>query len=253
VSAAGMHDEPTAAEVDAWFREHRRTEDRALRNRLVEHHRHLADYFVRRYSHRGVPADDLRQIALLAIVHAVQRFDPENGASFSTFAGRTIDGELKRWFRDRTWAIRPPRRTQELHLELRRADEELSHRLGRAPTVPELAAHLGVDVDQVLEALEAGGSYQWVSWEAPAGDEEGAVRSERVLAQAEGGYASTDHRMLIADLLDALPEREREIVELRFFEELSQPEIAERVGVSRSYLSRVLRRTLIELRERARE
>ena len=126
-----------------------------MRNQLVEQHP------IRRLLRQallapGIPEDDLRQIALLAIVHAVERFDPEVGVAFSTFASRTIDGELKRYFRDRTWSVRPPRQAQELHLELRRTDEELTHRLGRSPTMAELADEVGESEDHVLEALEAG-------------------------------------------------------------------------------------------------
>jgi RNA polymerase sigma-B factor len=237
--------------VEEWFLEYRRTGDRALRNKLVEYHRHLADYFVKRYARRGVPTDDLRQLALMAIIHAVERFDPEVGVAFSTFASRTIDGELKRYFRDRTWSVRPPRRAQELHLELRRADEELTHELGRSPTVPEMAGALGISEDHVLEALEAGVAHQATSLDQPApGDEDGAPRSDRLLASTDSGYLQVDHQIIVRELVADLPERERTIIYLRFFENLTQPEIAERVGVSQSYLSRVLRRTLLDLRAR---
>ena len=237
--------------VAEWFVEFRRTQDRALRNRLVENHRHLADYFVKRYARRGVATDDLRQLALMAIIHAVERFDPEVGVAFSTFASRTIEGELKRYFRDRTWSVRPPRRAQELHLELRRTDEDLTHQLGRSPTVAELAATLDVSEDHVLEALEAGIAHQATSLDQPApGDEDGAPRSDRLLSSLDAGYQRIDHEIIVREIIDELPERERTIIYLRFFENLTQPEIAERVGVSQSYLSRILRKTLVELRAR---
>ena len=244
-------DDPRDPPVAEWFVEYRRTGDRRLRNQLVEHHRHVADYFVRRYSRRGVPADDLRQLALLAIIHAVERFDPEMGVAFSTFASRTIDGELKRYFRDRTWSVRPPRRAQELHLELRRTDEELTHRLRRAPTIAELAAALDVSEDHVLEALEAGTAHQATSLDQPSpGDDDGAPRGERLLSTTDVGFVGVDQQMVVRDLLAELPERERTIVYLRFFENLTQPEIAERVGVSQSYLSRILRRALLDMKDR---
>ncbi len=247
MSRDDLRDPPVAD----WFLEYRRTGDRRLRNQLVEHHRHVADYFVRRYSRRGVPADDLRQLALLATIHAVERFDPEMGVAFSTFASRTIDGELKRYFRDRTWSVRPPRRAQELHLELRRTDEELTHRLRRSPTITELAAALDVSEDHVLEALEAGTAHQATSLDQPApGDDDGAPRGERLLSTTDVGFVGVDQQMVVRDLLAELPERERTIVYLRFFENLTQPEIAERVGVSQSYLSRILRRALLDMRER---
>lgn len=233
------------------FVAYRETGDRRLRNQLVEENRHLADYFVKRYSRRGVAADDLRQLALLAIIHAVERFDPDVGVAFSTFASRTIEGELKRYFRDRTWSVRPPRRSQELHLELRRTEEDLAQALGRSPTVSELAEALDVSEDHVLEALEAGVAHQAASLDhAPGGDDDAPTRGERVLAEAEPGYGDVDRKLVVHELMLDLPERERSIVYMRFFENMTQPEIAERVGVSQSYLSRILRKALVDLRAR---
>lgn len=250
MSSGDLRDPPVAE----WFVEYRRTGDRRLRNQLVEHHRHVAEYFVKRYSRRGVPTDDLRQLALMAIIHATERFDPEMGVAFSTFASRTIEGELKRYFRDRTWSVRPPRRAQELHLELRKVDEELTHRLGRSPTIAELSTALDVSEDHVLEALEAGVAHQATSLDQPApGDEDGAPRSDRLLATHDVGYGRVDHEIIVRELMEDLPERERTIIYLRFFENLTQPEIAERVGVSQSYLSRILRKTLLDLKNRLEE
>lgn len=238
------------AEISAQFREYRQTGDRALRNRIVEAHIDLPDYFVRRYSGRGVPEADLRQTALLTMVRAVDRFDPDLGVEFSTFASRTIEGELKRYFRDRTWDVRPPRRAQELHLDLRRAEEELSQRLGRPPTVRELASHLDETVDHVLEAMEAGSAHRAASLDQPMvpGDEQSAPHAA-ALADIDPGFGGVERRMVVVDLVQQLPEREREIIALRFFEGLSQDEIAERIGVSQSYLSRLLRKALLQLRE----
>jgi RNA polymerase sigma-B factor len=244
----------STVDTAALFEELRRTGDRGVRNQLVEEYRDLADYFVKRYSRRGVPVDDLRQLALMAIIHAVERFDPDVGVAFSTFASRTIEGELKRYFRDRTWSVRPPRRAQELHLELRRADEDLTQKLGRSPTVAELASTLDVSEDHILEALEAGVAHQAASLDrSPTNDDDAAPRSDRILAQHETGYLQVDHSIIVRELLEELPERERAIVYMRFFENMTQPEIAEKVGVSQSYLSRILRKTLLDLRERIAE
>jgi RNA polymerase sigma-B factor len=233
------------------FVEYHRTRQRALRNRLIEAHRGLAEFFVRRYSRRGIPDDDLRQIALLAILHAVERFDPSLGVSFATFASRTIEGELKRYFRDRTWLVRPPRRAQELHLELRSSIDALTQRLGRSPTVPELAAELRVDEDRILEALEAGAAHQTASLDETVSFADGVSRElKRPLAHVDPGFAATDHRLVLDQVLDGLPERERTVIYLRFVEGLGQQEIADRIGVSQSYLSRILRRSLIRLRSR---
>lgn len=231
------------------FRHYRITRDRRERNQLVEAHRHLADYHVRRYGGKGPSDDDLRQVALLAILRAVERFDPEMGVTFGTFANRTIDGEMKRYLRDRTWSVRPPRRAQELHLELRRTDEDLTQSLGRSPTVPELATALGVEVDDVLEALEVSGARRATSLDQPVGGDDDHTRGDR-LGSVDINYAAIDHRLLVEELLDGLDERDRLIVQRRFFENRSQDEIANELGVSQSYLSRMLRRILVELRDR---
>lgn len=240
----------TAPEDLERFREFRRTGDTRIRNELAEEHLDAVEPLVRRYSNRGIATDDLRQVAHLAVLKAVERFDPDMGVSFGTFASRTADGEIKRWFRDRSWSVRPPRSLQELHLQVRRQTEELHQSLGRSPTVKELAEATDSTPDQVLEAMEAGTAHEADSLDRPAGDEDGAPAV--VLGGADAGYGRTDERLLVADLLETLPERERELIRLRFFEHMSQPEIAERFGVSQSYLSRLLRKTLLELREQAR-
>ena len=224
-------------------------DDLTGRNRLVEDHVDLAEHFARRYAGRGLARDDLRQMAMLAMVKAADRYEPERGVAFSTFASRTIDGELKRAFRDRSWSVRPPRALQELHLTLRRADEELTHELGRHPALSELAERLQVSEEDVLEAMEAGAAHHADSLDAPVGDSE-RTPSDR-LGAGDPGYGRTDGRLLVEDLLATLPDREREILELRFYDNLSQEEIADRIGVSQSYLSRLLRRTLLDLRREA--
>jgi RNA polymerase sigma-B factor len=248
VPVAALSGPDTRADELERFRHYRLTRDRRRRNELVEANRHLADYHVRRYGGKGPADDDLRQVALLAILRAVERFDPEMGVTFATFANRTIDGEMKRYLRDRTWSVRPPRRAQELHLELRRTDEDLTHSLGRSPTVPELATALGVDIDDVLEALEVSGARRAASLDQPTGDDD-FTRADR-LGAVDSNFGAIDHRLLVSDLLDTLDERDRLIIQRRFFENLSQDEIAAELGVSQSYLSRMLRRILVELRDR---
>jgi len=235
------------------FEEYRRTGDRRIRNELVELHRDVAEYYVMRFARRGVSVEDLRQVALLTILRAVDRFDPVHGVEFSTFASRTIEGELKRYFRDRTWTVRPPRRAQELHLSLRRAEDDLAQKLGRSPTVAELATELDESVDHVLEAMEAGVAHQGTSLDqpSPGSDErDGAVLADRVLSTADPGFGHVDRRLVIGELLETLDERDRLVIELRFFQNCTQEEIAARIGVSQSYLSRILRRVLLDLRER---
>jgi len=225
-------------------------DDNAARNRLVEEHTDLAEHFARRYSGRGLARDDLRQMALLAMVKAADRFEPARGVAFATFASRTIDGELKRQFRDRSWSVRPPRALQELHLTLRKVDEELTQELGRHPRLDELAERLEVGEEDVLEALEAGAAHRADSLDAPLGDGERTASDK--LGEGDVGFGRAEGRMIVEDLLATLPDRERTILELRFYDNLSQEEIAERIGVSQSYLSRLLRRTLLDLRAASR-
>jgi len=241
--------ESGATDSLAIFREYRATSDRRLRNKIVEQHRHLADRFARRYRARGIPVEDLRQTALLAMVRAVDRFDPEQGVTFATFASRTMDGELKRTLRDKAWAVRPPRAAQERHLALRKREEELTHRLGRPPSIAELAEALGATVDEVLEAVEAGGA-RTAGGITRTNDDGSVVDADDLLSVHDIGYGRTDDRLLVAELLSELDERSREVIRLRFFERMGQDEIAQRIGVSQSYLSRLLRKILLDLRSK---
>lgn len=232
------------------FVEYRETRDRKLRNELIDAHRSLATHLARRFTNRGEPFDDLLQVAQLGMLKAVERFDPDRNLEFSTFATATIEGELKRHFRDRTWSVRVPRRAQELHLRLGTTIAELSQRLGHAPTVPELAEELAVSEDDVLQAMEVGGAYRSASLEAKSADAREASVLERTLGRTDSGFDAAEHRVLVDELLATLPERERKIVELRFYHEMTQTEIAEQVGISQMHVSRLLTRTLAELRAR---
>ncbi len=232
------------------FRSLRAEPSQALRSELINEFTGLAAYFARRYDRRGVPREDLHQVAMLGLLNAVDRFDPEMETRFVSFAGRTIDGEIKRFFRDRTWSVRMPRRLQELHLRVRRASEELSHTLGRPPTVSELAEHIGVDIDEVLSALDAGNAYRADSLDRPAPGEEDR-RNDLAALDGDAGFVAIEQRSLVQDLLASLPERERRILELRFFQEMSQTEIAAEMGISQMHVSRLLRRTVEQLRDHA--
>ncbi len=243
---AKTNDRPSAVRIGEWFDEYRRSGDRRLRNKLVEAHMGFGLHLARRFANRGVADDDLRQVAMMALVKAVERFDPERGVSFSTFAGRTIEGEIKRYFRDSTWAVRVPRPIKELHLRVRSAAEDLAQELGRSPTPRELAAHLSVSTDEVVNALTASAAYAADRIEPPDDDGPGAG-SRRVLAEQEPGFRRSEHRVVLQDLLARLPGREREIVRLRFFEELTQAEIADRIGVSQMHVSRLLRRAFADM------
>ena len=241
--------DPENPPLDDLFEVYRATGDRAVRNTLVEAHRGLAASIANDYRGRGVELDDLVQIAMLGTLKAVERFDPTRGIPFSSFASRTVNGEIKRHFRDRTWAVRPPRSAQERHLDLRRARSSLSSRLGRAPTVAELAAEMDISTDDVLDALEAGAAYRATSLDARrSGDDDNPSLAER-LTTDEAPSRPVELRVLVDQLLDTLPEREAAIMRLRFYEDLTQSEIAERLGISQMHVSRLMRRCLDSLRE----
>jgi RNA polymerase sigma-B factor len=222
------------------------TRDERLRNELVESHLGLAHQLARRFVSRGESYDDLVQVASLALVKSVDRFDPDRGVEFSTFATRTVIGELKRHFRDRGWAIRAPRRIQELYLELGPAIETLSQELGRSPTVAEMAESIGASQEAVLEAIEAGQSYRTSSIDAPD-RQEGTISDH--LGDIESGFGGAEDRLVLAISLADLKERERLILRYRFVDGLSQSEIADRVGISQMHVSRLLVASLAKLRE----
>lgn len=234
----------------AKFREYRKTRDRRLRNELIEAHQSLATHLARRFVHRGEPFDDLLQVAQLGMLKAVERFDPNREIEFSTFATATIEGELKRHFRDRTWSVRVPRRSQELHLRMATAVGELSQRLQRTPRVDELAEDLGLSEDAVLEAIDAGAAYRSSSLEARPSDPHEAQGLDRRLGRHDEGFDLAEHRVVIEKAMADLPPREQTIIRLRFFEELTQTEIAQQVGISQMHVSRLLARTLSHLRAR---
>jgi len=233
------------------FTEYRRTGDRALRNELVEEHMRLAEFLARRFAHRGEAADDLRQVALVGLLKAVERFEPDRGLQFSSFATPTITGELKRYFRDRGWAVRVPRRIQELHLELDRTVNELSQEFGRPPTPAEIAQRAGVLEEDVLESMEAGSLYRLASIDAGRTDDESAPSAAQRLGESDPELVAVDDRMAVSEMLAVLPEREQKIVYLRFFEGLTQSEIADQIGISQMHVSRLLVRSLETLGEHA--
>ncbi|MEC3916818.1 SigB/SigF/SigG family RNA polymerase sigma factor [Nocardia sp. CDC160] len=214
----------------------------------------LGDHIARRYAGRGVDAEDLAQIAAVGVILAVDRFDPSHGTSFLSFALPTIMGEVRRYFRDSTWAVRVPRRTKELQQRITPVIAELSQRLGRQPTAREMAAELKVDLAEVTQALIAGNCYHAESLDTPTVSQDDGGTAPSPLdryATVERGYALVEDALAAAPALAALPEREREILVMRFGEERTQAEIARAIGVSQMHVSRLLTRTLSELRTRA--
>ena len=230
------------------FAEYRATQSRAIRDELILEHIGLARSLARRYSGRGESVDDLEQVATVGLLKAVERFDPERGLAFTTFAVPTITGEIKRHFRDRGWATRVPRGLQDLALRLTRTVQELGHELGRSPSVDELATALEVSTEMVLEAMEANRSYSASSLDAPGSDGDNASGLDRVLGDHDPGMEAVEREMVVRDLLETLSERDRLIVQLRFYEGLTQSEIAERINISQMHVSRLLARALSALR-----
>ena len=232
------------------FSELARSGDQGLRSELVEAHIGLAHHLARRFVYRGESYEDLVQVGSLALIKAVDRFDPDRGVEFTTFASKTILGELKRHFRDKGWAIRAPRRLQELYLQLNYSVSTLSQEFGRSPTISELAADTGAPEEQVLEALEAGQSYRSTSLDGSGPDDEGLGARLGVEAREVG---TVEWRATLEPYLRALPEREQTILRLRFIVGLTQSEIASHLSISQMHVSRLLARSLSSLRESCRE
>ena len=231
------------------FRRYVAQRDRRTRNELIEEHRWIARVAAQRFANRGEPTDDLHQVALLGLLKAVERFDPGYGASFATFAMPTITGELRRHFRDATWSLRVSRRAKELHLTAGAAIEPLTHELGRAPRLDELASRVGASVEDVALAMEAGNAYRTSPLAGRSGDED-TGEDPRIVGCDDAGLLGADDRVALRRMLADLPERERRIVYLRYFGDLTQTEIAAEVGISQVHVSRLLRSTLHDLRRR---
>lgn len=235
----------TDVSVDSRFVDFAATRDPQLRTLLIEEHLDLARRLAGRFSHRNEPFDDLFQVASLGLVKAVDGFRPELGYQFSAYAVTTILGELKRHFRDQGWSVRAPRRLQELYLQLGPNTEELSQELGRAPTVEELANRLNVQSEDVLEAMEAGHAYRSSSLDGATDDSEAPGLQ---FGDVDPQFELAEDLASIEESIQELPERERCILKLRFFNDMTQSEIAKEVGLSQMQISRLLDRSLTSLR-----
>ncbi|MGP3960591.1 SigB/SigF/SigG family RNA polymerase sigma factor [Nonomuraea sp. 3N208] len=220
-----------------------------IRERLVEMYAGLVNDVTRRYYHRGEPMEDLRQAAYVGLMKAINGFDPELGHEFRGYAMITMVGEVKRHFRDRTWAIRVPRVYQERRLELNKATAELTQTLGHAPTVAELAVKMGISDEDVLLTLDASAAYNTLSLDAPVGGEEDAADLGDFLPAQDDTLDDMLGAQAIKPLIDALPDRERNILLMRFYGNMTQSEIAAEFGISQMHVSRILRAVLAKLRK----
>jgi len=220
----------------------------ALRDRLVTGYLPIAQHIARRFSNRGEPLDDLVQVATVGLINAVDRFSPERGSDFFSFAVPTISGEVRRHFRDLGWSMRVPRRLKDLHVSINGAVSYLSQDLGHAPKPTEIALHLGVPVADVLEGLEASEAYRSSSLDEMLSSEQGSATVGELVGEADAELDRVDSRQALRPVLAELAERERTIVLLRFFGNMTQTQIADHVGISQMHVSRLLSQTLDRLR-----
>ena len=224
--------------------------DVGAREQLIERYMSLVRSLARRYSYRGEQLDDLVQIGAIGLIKAIDRFDVNRGVELTTYATPNIIGEIKRHFRDRGWSVRVPRGLQELNIQLSKLLEQLTVQHGRSPTIPELAKAAGVTDEEVLEALESGRAYSSLSLSAGSGgDDDGELDPLESLGTEEHQYEVSEDRAVLEPGFRVLDERERRILHLRFFEGLTQSQIAQQVGISQMHVSRLIRRSLEKIRE----
>ena len=224
--------------------------DEDARNELVMSHLNLVRFLASKFKNRGEPLDDLVQVGTIGLIKAIDRFDPDRGLEFTTNATPTILGEIKRHFRDKGWSVRVPRRLQELSSKVNQATDELTKELQRTPSTEEVASKLGVTVEEVLEAMESSSAYSSVPLESGGSDDDDAPAVIDHYASVDQDLAASDDRMVIEDTIKEFSPREQEVIRMRFNDNLTQVEIAKRLGVSQVQVSRLLRRTLKKLQEK---
>jgi len=236
----------------ARFVDYHRNGSPDLRERLVKRHLPLARRLAARFARRGVPYEDLYQVASIGLIHAVDRFDPGRGIPFDVYAAPTIVGEIKHHFRDRSWDLRVPRRVQDLHLAVNTAVERLSAQLGRSPTIGELARAVGAADEDVVEAIDAGGAFNTrpILSAVPGNDDDRRPDADVMLAVDDAALDGVEDRLMIARLVEESPPREALILRMYFWDRRSQAVIAERLGISQMHVSRLLRRSIDRMRAR---
>jgi RNA polymerase sigma-B factor len=243
--------DPQRDEVRRLLREYAATRDAVIRDRLVQLNADLVHFIARRFANRGEPLEDIEQVGFLGLIHAIERFDPSLENEFSTFATPTIMGEIRRYFRDKSWAVRVPRRLQENYLRVARAQEELSKTLSRQPSIAEIGQHVGLEPDEVLAALEVSPAQHTISLastpSAGTSGEEGTELGER-LGREDENLERVEMKALLEQAMAHLTPRERQIMVLRFFDQLPQTEVAKRLGISQMHVSRLQRAALEHMR-----
>jgi len=237
------------------FAKYQQDRDPAIREELILAHMNLVRYLARKFANRGEPLEDLIQVGMIGLINAIDRFDPGRGIRFATYATPTIVGEIRRHFRDRGWAVKVPRRLQELNLAANKAVEALTQKLDRPPTVKELAEVLEVGEPEALEALELGEMYELPSLDTALGGDSDDGRSELgdYVGQVDEEIERFERRARLAEAMRTLTARERKIIQLRFFDNLSQTQVAKQLGISQMHVSRLQQRALAKLRDAVRE
>lgn len=233
------------------FRRFKQEGDEEAREQLIVSHLNLVRFLASKFKNRGESLEDLVQVGTIGLIKAIDRFDPERGLEFTTYATPTIMGEIKRHFRDKGWSVRVPRRLQELSAKVNRTNDELTNQLQRSPSVAEIAEHLDVSVDEVLEAMESSSAYSSVPLEGggSSDDDEAPSVIDRY-ATEDADLAASDDRIVLEEAIADFSPREQDVIRMRFVEGLTQVEIAERLGVSQVQVSRLLRRTLRRIQDK---
>ena len=232
------------------FRAYKESGDPEIRDQLIMSHLNLVRFLASKFKNRGETIDDLIQVGTIGLIKAIDRFDVDRGLEFTTYATPTILGEIKRHFRDKGWSVRVPRRLQELSAKVNQTSEELTAELQRSPSVEEIAERLGTSVDEVLEALESSSAYTAVSLEQGSSDDEDAPAVIDHYGSEDADLASADDRLALEQVLSEFSPREQEVIRMRFFEGLTQVEIADALGISQVQVSRLLRKTLSKIQEK---
>ena len=233
------------------FRRYKDKGDTAARDQLVMNHLNLVRFLASKFKNRGEPVEDLVQVGTIGLIKAIDRFDPERGLEFTTYATPTIMGEIKRHFRDKGWSVRVPRRLQELSAKVNQATDELTNQLQHSPSVEEIAEHLGASVEEVLDAMESSSAYSSVPLEGGgSSDDEEAPSVIDHYATEDADLAASDDRIVLEQAIADFSPREQDVIRMRFVDGLTQVEIAERLGISQVQVSRLLRRTLRRLQEK---
>lgn len=241
----------SSKETAELFKEYARGRDQSIRDRLILGHQNLVHYLAGKFANRGIPLEDLVQVGMIGLVHAVDRFDPERGLQFSTYATPTIVGEIRRHFRDKGWSLKVPRRLQELNLAASKAASEMSVKLGRSPSIHEIANEIGATEEETLEAIELGNAYDTVSLDTQiqSQGESAPLTLAEFLGQRDSSLQRLEAYGDLRHAIDSLEPRERAIIYYRFFKDLSQTQVAEKLNISQMHVSRLQQKALKKLKE----